>query len=245
MRQNRRDFAVAIRKRRPRSSVARLAAADRAAAAGRSGWSRNCGLRTQRLQPVPGKAQADFPADGRDPAQIGRNWAATAIAARRAELRKELCHLMRITLESPATLRRRIARIAALANAIRSRQTRPLRRQPAAGRLDRQALPQPRPELPRPDPGRQHGPDAGGRQVRVRPRLQVLHLRHLVDSPGDHPGHRRPEPHDPRAGAHDRDHEPRARRPPRPGPGERRRADARETAAAAGSPPTKPPACCG
>ena len=31
--------------------------------------------------------------------------------ARAAELRKELCHLMRITQESPATLRRRLARI--------------------------------------------------------------------------------------------------------------------------------------
>ena len=31
------------------------------------------------------------------------------------------------------------------------------------------------------------------------------HLRHVVDSPGDHPGHRRPGPHDPHSGAHDRD----------------------------------------
>ena len=59
--------------------------------------------------------------------------------------------------------------------------------------------------LPRPDPGRQHRPDAGGRQVRISPRLQVLHLRHVVDSPGDHPGHRRPGPHDPHPGPHDRD----------------------------------------
>ena len=35
--------------------------------------------------------------------------------ARAAELRKELCHLMRITQESPATLRRRLARIDELA----------------------------------------------------------------------------------------------------------------------------------
>jgi hypothetical protein len=27
----------------------------------------------------------------------------------------------------------------------------------------------------------------GGREIRVSPRLQILHLRHLVDSPGDHP----------------------------------------------------------
>jgi RNA polymerase primary sigma factor len=31
------------------------------------------------------------------------------------------------------------------------------------------------------------GLDEGRREVRVSPRLQVLHLRHLVDSPGDHP----------------------------------------------------------
>ena len=59
--------------------------------------------------------------------------------------------------------------------------------------------------LPRPDPGRQHRPDAGGRQVRVPPRLQVQHVRHVVDSPGDHPGHRRPGPDDPHPGPHDRD----------------------------------------
>ena len=71
------------------------------------------------------------------------------------------------------------------------------------------------------------GPDAGRRQVRVRPRLQVLDLRHLVDSPGDHPGDRRPEPHDSRAGPHDRHHEPRAHRDPRAGAAERLRAERR------------------
>ena len=81
-----------------------------------------------------------------------------------------------------------------------------VRRQPAAGRLDRQEVPQPRPELPGPDPGRQRRPDAGGGQVRVPPRLQVLHLRHLVDSPGHHPRRGRPEPHDPHSGAHGRNH---------------------------------------
>ncbi len=84
-------------------------------------------------------------------------------------------------------------------------QARPVGRQPAAGRLDRQEVSQPRPELPGPDPGRQRRPDAGGRQVRVSPRLQVLHLCHVVDSPGDHPGRGRPEPHDPHSGAHGRD----------------------------------------
>ncbi len=81
-------------------------------------------------------------------------------------------------------------------------QARSFRRQPAAGGFDRQEVPQPRPELPRPDPGGQRRPDAGGRQVRVSPRLQVLHLRHVVDPPGDHPRRGRSEPHDPHPGAH-------------------------------------------
>jgi hypothetical protein len=34
----------------------------------------------------------------------------------------------------------------------------------------------------RPDPGRQHRPDEGGRQVRIPPRLQVRDLRHLADT---------------------------------------------------------------
>ncbi|VTL99649.1 RNA polymerase sigma factor RpoD [Pseudomonas aeruginosa] len=57
----------------------------------------------------------------------------------------------------------------------------------------------------RPDPGRQHRPDEGGGQVRIPSRLQVLHLRHLVDPPGDHPFDRRPGTHHPHPGAHDRD----------------------------------------
>jgi hypothetical protein len=85
-------------------------------------------------------------------------------------------------------------------------------RQPAAGRLDRQEVSQPRPELPGPDPGRQRRLDAGGRQVRISPRLQVLHLRHVVDSPGDHPGRGRPEPHDSHSGAHGRNDVARAQR---------------------------------
>src|SRR3546814_4545120 len=51
---------------------------------------------------------------------------------------------------------------------------------------------QPRPAVPRPDPGGQHRPDEGGRQVRAPPRLQVLDVCHVVDPPGDHPLDRRP-----------------------------------------------------
>ena len=53
---------------------------------------------------------------------------------------------------------------------------------------------------------RQHRPDAGGRQVRVPPGLQVLDVRHLVDPSGHHPGHRRPRPNHSGARAHDRNH---------------------------------------
>ena len=87
------------------------------------------------------------------------------------------------------------------------RQTRNDRGQPAPGDLDRQEVHQPRPAVPRPDPGRQHRPDEGGGQVRIPPRLQVLDLRHLVDPPGDHPLDRRPGAHHPHPGAHDRDHQ--------------------------------------
>ena len=87
--------------------------------------------------------------------------------------------------------------------------------EPAPRHLDRQEIHQPRPAVPRPDPGRQHRPDEGGRQVRVPPRLQVLDLRHLVDPPGDHPLDRRPGAHHPHPGAHDRDdQQDRAHQPP-------------------------------
>ncbi len=59
--------------------------------------------------------------------------------------------------------------------------------------------------VPRPDPGRQHRPDEGGRQVRVSPRLQVLHLRNMVDPAGDHPLDCRSGTHHPHPGPHDRD----------------------------------------
>ena len=57
------------------------------------------------------------------------------------------------------------------------------------------------------DPGRQHRPDARGRQVRVSARLQVLDLRDLVDSAIDVARDRRPGPHHSHPGAHGRDHQ--------------------------------------
>ena len=101
------------------------------------------------------------------------------------------------------------------------------RGQPAPGRLDRQEVHEPRPAVPGPDPGRQHRPDEGGRQVRVQARLQVLDLRDVVDPAGDHPRDRRPGAHHPHPGAHDRDDQQADPHQPLPGAGAGTRADAR------------------
>ena len=101
------------------------------------------------------------------------------------------------------------------------------RGQPAPRGLGRQALRGPRARLPRPHPGGQPRPHPGGREVRLPQGLQVLDLRHLVDPPGHHPGHRRPGPHDPRAGAHGRDDQPPLPRAAPAAPGPRPRADRR------------------
>ena len=75
------------------------------------------------------------------------------------QLQAELHYLMRITHESPATLIRRSSN-RRVSLSIRRRQASLVGRQLAAGRVDRQTLSQSRPELPGPDPGRQHRPDA-------------------------------------------------------------------------------------
>ena len=87
------------------------------------------------------------------------------------------------------------------------------RGQPAPGGQHRQGLPGPRPLVPRPHPGGQPRPHPGGREVRLPQGLQVLDLRHLVDPPGRHPGHRRQGPHHPDPGPHGR--EAQQGRPPR------------------------------
>ncbi len=56
----------------------------------------------------------------------------------------------------------------------RAGQGRAGRGQPAPRGVHRQEVHQPRPAVPRPDPGGQHRPDEGRRQVRVQARLQVL-----------------------------------------------------------------------
>ena len=111
------------------------------------------------------------------------------------------------------------------------RQARNDRSQPAPGHLDRQEVHQPRTAVPRPDPGRQHRPDEGSRQVRIPSRLQVLDLRHVVDPPGDHPLDCRPGTHHPHPGAHDRDdQQDEPDQPPDPA-GDRRRARSRDAGA--------------
>jgi hypothetical protein len=91
------------------------------------------------------------------------------------------------------------------------------------------------PAVPGPDPGGQHRPDEGRRQVRVPARLQVLDLRHVVDPPGDHARDRRSGAHDPDPGAHDRDDQQAGARAAPPGPGARPRARRRGALGADGA----------
>ena len=55
------------------------------------------------------------------------------------------------------------------------------RGEPATGGLDRQALHGTRPHAARPDPGGQPRPHPRSGEVRLAPRLQVLHIRDVVD----------------------------------------------------------------
>jgi RNA polymerase primary sigma factor len=116
MRQNRRDFAVAIRKGGPR----RLRRAAWRRLIGRRGRAarliEELGLRIQRLQPVLERLKQVSRQMDDLAAQIGQLHGHAGHAPQRAELRKQLSQLMRITLESPATLRRRMARTSTLAS---------------------------------------------------------------------------------------------------------------------------------
>ena len=75
---------------------------------------------------------------------------------------------------------------------------------------------------PGPGPGRQPRPDPRGGEVRLHPRLQVLHLRDLVDPAGHEPRAGRPGPHHPGAGARRRADEPRGAAAAPAAAGERR-----------------------
>ncbi|MDY0169752.1 MAG: sigma-70 family RNA polymerase sigma factor [Thermoguttaceae bacterium] len=108
---NRSDFAVAISKRhrkrerhaawqrlvRRRSRAVRLV--------------EELGLRTQRLQPAIEKLEQISTRMMELKAMLAQRKRPNSEQASRAELRKELCYLIRISLESPATLFRRLNRI--------------------------------------------------------------------------------------------------------------------------------------
>ena len=113
--ENRRDFALAIHKRRPLR--------ERRAAWRRIILRRNkavrlveeLGLRTQRLQPILDKLRQISQRMEDIQKFLAQYRGLPEAAEQRVELRKELCYLMRIALESPATLRRSSRRTAELA----------------------------------------------------------------------------------------------------------------------------------
>ena len=229
---NRHDFRAAMNRRRPaacrQQARRRLALRRRRAAR----LVDEIGLRMQRLQPgYQGLCEM-----GKQMAVLAEHLPqANHRAVRHARSRQtrrrwtncdgDLRRLKRMTLDTPRGLHAPPGANRPIEQTARSGPPRPGFRQPPAGRFHRQTLPQPRPELPGSDPGRQHGADAGGGQVRVRPRLPFLDLRDLVDSPGDQPRHRRSEPHDPRARPHDREDGQGPRHQSRPGAYRRPRAD--------------------
>ncbi len=108
---NRLDFSVAIdrrrRKRERRAAWQRLV--RRRGRAVR--LVEELGLRTQRLQPAIEKLEQMASRMAELKRMLGQCKRAAMEQVSRAELRKELCYLMRATLESPATLRRRLERI--------------------------------------------------------------------------------------------------------------------------------------
>ena len=55
------------------------------------------------------------------------------------------------------------------------------------------------------DPGRQHGSDQGGREIRLPQRVQIQHLCHLVDPASHLPRDRRSGADDPHPGSYGRD----------------------------------------
>ena len=122
------------------------------------------------------EAGADLAADGRAGAADRRPRRRCADAKEdRANLEKELRDLMMHDARGAALAPRSASRSCKT----RFQEYEQAKRDLSGGNLrlvvsHRQEVSQPRPELPRPDPGRQHRPDAGGGQVRISPRLQVL-----------------------------------------------------------------------
>jgi RNA polymerase primary sigma factor len=115
MLENKRDFALTIDRRQPTKHR-------------RQAWRRlltrrvkavrlveEMGLRTKRLQPLLQKLHLISQRMDAIRQQLAAPCRDEDDLARAAELRKELCYLMRTAQESPATLRRRLARIDRLA----------------------------------------------------------------------------------------------------------------------------------
>jgi len=114
LQRNRADFSVAISRRRPmrqrREAWRRLVCRRNKAVR----LIEELGLRTQRLQPLLEKLRQiaqRMEALSRELGELRRRRNAAQCVA---EVRRELRCLMRITLESPSTLRRRVAQTAAL-----------------------------------------------------------------------------------------------------------------------------------
>jgi RNA polymerase primary sigma factor len=110
--QNQRDFFIAISKRRTKS--------ERKSAWRRLSFRRfktvrlveELGLRTQRLQPIVQRLAEVSRRMDQILAQLQSPDPMVAVASSQDELRRELRQLMRMTLESPSSLRRRIANVA-------------------------------------------------------------------------------------------------------------------------------------
>ncbi len=115
MLQNKRDFILAVNRRQPTSQRRRAwrRLLNRRAKAVR--LVEELGLRTQRLQPLLEKLRQICQRMEVIRQQLAAPCRDEEDLARTAALRRELCYLMRATQESPATLRRRLARIGGLA----------------------------------------------------------------------------------------------------------------------------------
>ena len=75
----------------------------------------------------------------------------------------EYRNILRALQETPTSLRNRVKDLKVVYTRVSAGQARAVGRQLAAGRVDRQEVPQPRPVVPGSDSGRQRRPDAGGR----------------------------------------------------------------------------------
>jgi len=114
LRRNREDFAVLISRSRPmrerRQAWRRLVVRRQKAVR----LIEELGLRTQRLQPLWENLQQASQRMSALSSELAQLRGCRLSADRVAEIRKELRYLMRMTLESPSTLRRRITRTARL-----------------------------------------------------------------------------------------------------------------------------------